>query len=144
MTKNVAKNDTSNYHFKDDSNAIEKKKMVHKKQHHDPNTTIKKPYKFGIPGGPIFERRGKVTKLIVIKHKKLNLIGVTMIGGKFAVKKTDQNPQESQKSSYLEIASRSHNDDATSLLLHLKTSAHEPAELDTKLPADSKGISDKV
>ena len=67
-----------------------------------------------------------------------------MIGDKFAVKNTAQNPPEPQKPSYLEIASRSNNDDATSLLLHLKTPAQAPAELDTKLPGDSKRTSDKV
>ena len=39
-------------------------KLVCKKQHHDPKNAIKKPYKFGILRGSIFETQGKITKLI--------------------------------------------------------------------------------
>ena len=49
--KNVADNLTTKYNSKDNVDATNNKKMVHKKQHYDPNTTIKQPYKFGIPGG---------------------------------------------------------------------------------------------
>ena len=46
-----------NYNAEHDTNARKNKKMVYQKQHHDPNRTIEKPYKFGIPGGPIFEKK---------------------------------------------------------------------------------------
>ena len=49
--KNVADDVTIKYNSKDDINATKNKKMVNKKQHHDPYTTIKQPYKFEIPGG---------------------------------------------------------------------------------------------
>jgi hypothetical protein len=43
----------------------------HKKMHHDPLRTVQKPYRFGIPGGAIFERCGSVTKLVELNHVKL-------------------------------------------------------------------------
>ena len=43
----------------------------HKKMHHDPLRTVEKPYRFGIPGGAIFERCGSVTKLVELHHVKL-------------------------------------------------------------------------
>ena len=39
--------------------------------HHDYLRTIRNPYRFGIPGGPIFERCGNVTKLVELNHIKL-------------------------------------------------------------------------
>ena len=98
-------------------------------------------------GGAIFERKGTVTKLIELKHKKLNSIEVTMVGDKFiptATKNTAQKSPEPQKPSYLDIASKSINQDATSLLLQLKNPAQASVVVDAKLPYYSKRTSDKV
>ena len=53
-------------------------KNIMKKKHHDPNNTKHVAYKFGIPGGAIFKRKGNVTKLIEINHKRIKPIEVTM------------------------------------------------------------------
>ena len=39
-------------------------KKQYEKKHHDSKTHVPRAIKFGIPGGAIFERRSKVTKLI--------------------------------------------------------------------------------
>ena len=38
---------------------------AHIEKHHDPLTTQSRPYRFGVPGGPIFEREGKIKRLVV-------------------------------------------------------------------------------
>ena len=53
-------------------------KNIMKKKHHDPNNTKHVAYRFGIPGGAIFKRKGNVTKLIEINHKRIKPIEVTM------------------------------------------------------------------
>ena len=60
-------------------------KLVYEKKHRDPKTTISKPYKFVIPGDPIFKRKGKITNLVELNHIKLNSIQITMISGVFAL-----------------------------------------------------------
>ena len=52
--KSVQTNVANNYNAEHDTNAQKNKKLVYQKQHHDPNRTIKKPYKFGISGGAYF------------------------------------------------------------------------------------------
>ena len=50
----------------------------HEKKHHDPKNTKQVAYKFGIPGGAIFKRKGNITKLIEINHKRIKPIEVTV------------------------------------------------------------------
>ena len=69
-------NEESNKESNDNANAntvnLKKPKLSkHQKMHHDPLRTVQKPYRFGIPGGAIFERCGNVTKLIELDGVKL-------------------------------------------------------------------------
>ena len=48
-----------------------KQPTVHQKKHHDASIKITKAYKFGIPGGAVFLRKGKATKLLEYKNKKV-------------------------------------------------------------------------
>ena len=47
-------------------------KQIHQKKHHDPKNANQKPYRFGIPGAAIFERKGTITKLVQYKGKAFN------------------------------------------------------------------------
>jgi hypothetical protein len=76
-----ANNDPKRKTIGDDSCGNDKPtsaKKYHEKKHHDPNNTKHVAYKFGIPGGAIFKRKGNVTKLIEINHKRIKPIEVTM------------------------------------------------------------------
>ena len=105
--KNVQTNVANNNNTEHVNIAHKNKKKVYQKQHHDPNRTINKPYKFGIPGGPIFLQKKKVTQLIQMNSKSIKPIEVTMIGDHFVINKTAKKPQEPQKPSYLEALLRS-------------------------------------
>ena len=63
--KITQKNDSDD-ETKGDHN-IEQNKATSTKKHHDPKNAKQVAYKFGIPGGAIFQRKGNVTKLIEIK-----------------------------------------------------------------------------
>ena len=39
---------------------------AHIKKHFDPLTTKPTPYRFGVPGGPIFEREGRIKRLVTL------------------------------------------------------------------------------
>ena len=63
--RNNCEETNKNNNDKPESTSINLKKPKlsnHKKMHHDPLRTVEKPYRFGIPGGAIFERCGSVTK----------------------------------------------------------------------------------
>ena len=79
--KSTQKNDSDDK-TKGDHNSEHNKarstKKYHEKKHHDPKNTKEVAYKFGIPGGAIFQRKGNVTKLIEINHKRINPIEVTV------------------------------------------------------------------
>ena len=75
-------NDETNKQSNDNDNPntinLKKPKLSkHKKMHHDPLRTVQKPYRFGIPGGAIFERCGNVTKLVELNHVKLTTEATT-------------------------------------------------------------------
>ena len=77
-TQKNDKNDQGKGDHNSDHSKAKSVKKYHEKKHHDPKNTSELPYKFGIPGGAIFQRKGNVTKLIEINHKPINPIEVTM------------------------------------------------------------------
>ena len=77
-TKKNDKNDEGKGDHNSDHSKAKSLKKYHEKKHHDPNNSSKIPYKFGIPGGAIFQRKGNVTKLIEIGHKSIKPIEVTV------------------------------------------------------------------
>ena len=75
--KNDSDDETKGDHNIEQNKTISTKKH-HEKKHHDPKNAKQVAYKFGIPGGAIFQRKGNVTKLIELNHKIINPIEVTV------------------------------------------------------------------
>ena len=74
--KNVMKK-INNESDKKEANSVilsKTKRSHHKKWTTTPLRTVPKPYRFGIPGGPIFERCGNDTKVVELNHVKLTTI----------------------------------------------------------------------